>query len=53
MSMDNVANMHELFTVSSHTRRKSEQYHRVISLSCMSTVSTCTVRSTNFELIIA
>ena len=33
-SWDNVANMHELFTVSSHTRRKSEQYHLP---SCMST----------------
>ena len=45
-SLDNVANMHELLTVSSHTQKKSKQYHLP---SCMSTVSTVCMSSTNFE----
>ena len=48
-SWDNVANMHEfIFTVNSHTQRKSKQYHLP---SCISTVSTHdTLRMQHHEL---
>ena len=41
--MDNVANMHELFTVSSHTQRKS------ISLAVCQPLVQCACSSTTFE----
>ena len=42
-SWDNVANMHELFTVNSHTQRKS------ISLAVYQLLVQCACSSTNFE----